>query len=87
MHAGAFEIERRIDSVSPQPVCPLAADTPDNAHLNFIQHRVPVTLKRLKTPPVSGSFFARRFAIFASVFVGPIPIDTGIPVQRFTPAL
>jgi hypothetical protein len=41
---------------------------------------------KFQTPPLSGVFLASRFAIFASVFVTPMPIETGIPVACFTSA-
>ena len=39
---------------------------------------------RSSTPPVSGDRLANRFAILEMVFVGPIPIDTGMPVHLKT---
>jgi hypothetical protein len=33
------------------------------------------------TPPDSGFFFAKRLAALASVLVGAMPTDTGIPVH------
>ena len=37
-----------------------------------------------KTPPVAGSFLARRFATLASVLVGAMPTETGMPVHCST---
>ena len=39
---------------------------------------------RQRTPPAAASFFARRLATLASVFVGAIPTETGIPVHCST---
>ena len=39
---------------------------------------------RSRTPPVRGALFAIMLAILARVLVGPIPIDTGMPVQQRT---